>query len=148
MTTGHSFAQWSWGDPAECTRRSDAASADPARCEKLEPLATGPSYTRRRLRDLGLTGVEVAAFRTRMRTVPAPAPPMPARPASMLNQIFYFFGHRWIYDVDELRYALSPAGCDPVAGPVRACGVGERPDIAALDLPVRDDETIYIEVSG
>jgi predicted SAM-dependent methyltransferase len=256
VASGHPFSDWSWGNPDECTRRLDGIRAESARCEKLEAVAVEPVFTRRRLFDLGVTGVEFAAFRTRhpsglaadfvqvrsertatdpgrvfvldgesyfielditaplpfeagcldwvyaehliehvslddgiswlsevhrvlapggllrlttpdlrgyvrsyldggffaehrerMRTVLAPAPPMPGRPAFMLNQIFHFFGHRWIYDVEELRYALSRAGFDPDAVRVCAFAKGRRPDIAALDLPVRNDETIYIEVA-
>jgi predicted SAM-dependent methyltransferase len=252
-----SVRDWSWGNPAECTRMLDAVRADSARCLKLEAMAVGPPFTRKELTDLGISGVEFAAFRTRhpdglaadfvevrseheatergrlfrldgesyfvelditqplpfeagsldwvyaehliehvtldagivwlaevrralapggllrlttpdlrryarsyldggffaehrqrMRTVLAPAPPMPDRPAFMLNQIFHFFGHRWIYDADELRYALGRAGFDAAAMRVCAFGVGERSDVAALDQPVRDDETLYVEVRG
>ncbi|WP_117209538.1 class I SAM-dependent methyltransferase [Allorhizocola rhizosphaerae] len=76
------------------------------------------------------------------------APPMPARGAFMLNQIFYLYGHRWIFDFDELKHALARAGFDP--GEVRACAFrdGARPDVAQLDLMIRNDETLYVEATA
>ncbi len=56
--------------------------------------------------------------RDRMIEVLTPAPLMPARPAFMVNQIFNFYGHRWIYDADELRYVLASAG---FASAMRVC---------------------------
>lgn len=71
--------------------------------------------------------------------------PMPARRAFMINQIFYHFGHRWIYDADELRFVLGEAGFD--AEQITLCGfrTGTRPDVADLDTSMRSDESIYIE---
>lgn len=88
-----------------------------------------------------------AEHRRRMRTVLAPAPAMPERPAFMVNQIFSFYGHRWIYDADELRYALTRAGFEPTA--IRVCSFarGQREDVAALDSAARSDETLYVEVT-
>ena len=71
---------------------------------------------------------------------------MPERRAFLLNQIFYLYGHRWIYDLDELRHALGRAGFDPDAVRERAYRDGDRPDIAQLDQTFRNDETIYVEV--
>ena len=72
-------------------------------------------------------------------------PPMPARRAFMVNQIFYHFGHRWIYDAEELRYVLGEAGF--AAEGITVCGfrAGARPDIADLDTSMRSDESIYVE---
>jgi predicted SAM-dependent methyltransferase len=74
-------------------------------------------------------------------------PTMPERPAFMLNQLFYLYGHRWLYDLDELRHSLARAG---FASPVRACAFGEgaRADVAALDTVFRRLETIYVEVTA
>jgi predicted SAM-dependent methyltransferase len=256
VTNGYSFPRWIWDDPDECTRRLDGVRAEGAWCEKLEPLEGRPPFTRSYLRDLGITGIEFAAFKTahssglgadhlpvrsdnsvtepgrmyrldgesyfteldisaaipfesgccdwvyaehlvehvtpdaairwltevrrilapggllrlttpdlrkyvsgylggegffaehreRMIEVLAPAPRMPERPAFMLNQIFSFYGHRWIYDADELRYVLYRAGFAPAA--VRMCSFrhGARDDVAALDSAVRNDETLYVEV--
>jgi predicted SAM-dependent methyltransferase len=87
-----------------------------------------------------------ADHRNRMVDVLAPAPLMPQRRAFMINQIFYFYGHRWIYDTDELRYVLSRAGFDPATVRLRSFRHGARDDIAALDSDIRNDETLYIEV--
>lgn len=72
-------------------------------------------------------------------------PPMPDRRAFMVNQIFYLYGHRWIYDHDELRYALTQAGYDPDRVTAREFRVGHRRDVADLDTVFRSDETIYME---
>lgn len=75
-----------------------------------------------------------------------PIPEMPDRRAFMLNQIFAFYGHRWIYDYDEIVYALSSAGY--ASENVRLCEFrdGARSDVAALDREERRDESIYVEV--
>ncbi|MFE4604024.1 methyltransferase domain-containing protein [Kitasatospora indigofera] len=72
-------------------------------------------------------------------------PPMPDRPAFLVNQIFRYYGHQWIYDLDELRHVLTRAGFE--AGQVRECAYrqGVRPDVADLDTAFRTDETIYVE---
>jgi hypothetical protein len=75
-------------------------------------------------------------------------PPMPERKAFMFNQLFYLYGHRWIYDRDELRHVLSRAGFDQAAFRVCDFRQGERPDVAELDTTFRRDETIYVEVTA
>jgi SAM-dependent methyltransferase len=70
----------------------------------------------------------------------------PRRPAFMLNQIFFLWEHRWIYDLEELRHVAALAGFDPGAVAERAYGEGEVPEMAALDLPPRRDETVYVEI--
>ncbi|HEU5356553.1 MAG TPA: methyltransferase domain-containing protein [Actinocrinis sp.] len=72
-------------------------------------------------------------------------PPMPARRAFMVNQIFYHFGHRWIYDEEELRFVLGEAGFEAENIAVRSFRTGARPDVADLDTSMRSDESIYIE---
>jgi predicted SAM-dependent methyltransferase len=74
-------------------------------------------------------------------------PPMPERPAFMVNQIFFLYGHRWIYDDDELRYALAQAGYDPELVTLQSFRKGQRQDVAALDTVFRSDESIYIEAT-
>jgi hypothetical protein len=73
-------------------------------------------------------------------------PPMPPRRAFMFNQLFYLYGHRWLYDFEELRYALATAGF--AADDVRRCTFrqGARPDVADLDRVLRNDESLYVEV--
>lgn len=255
MEKESSSKPWNWNDPAECTTRLDGARAETAVCEKLEVIADDAPFSGRRLRALGVTGLEFAAFRSthpsglaadyvpiacsgeetglrqiyrvdseysflradiseelpfedhsvewvyaehliehvtldraiawlqelkrilvhggllrlttpdlvryatnylnddgffsehrdRMLDALTPAPRMPPRPAFMLNQIFYFYGHRWIYDLEELRYALVSAGFE--SDQIRQCAFGEgaQPQIAGLDRPIRNDETLYIE---
>ncbi len=72
-------------------------------------------------------------------------PAMPERRAFMFNQIFFLFEHRWMYDLDELRYVLSEAGFDPAAMVECSYREGSRDDVANLDTILRTDETLYIE---
>jgi len=86
-----------------------------------------------------------ARHRRRLRTLRV-GPPMPERRAFMINQIFYHFGHRWIYDEAELRHALSTAGFGSDCVVTRHdFQTGIRADVAALDTSFRRDETLYIE---
>jgi predicted SAM-dependent methyltransferase len=87
-----------------------------------------------------------ATHRRRMRAAGV-GPPMPARHAFMFNQLFYLYGHRWIYDLEEIRYVLSRAGFDPVTVRAHAFREGGRRDVAELDRVLRKDETIYVEVT-
>ena len=255
-TEAESFPGWDWNDPDGLAPRMEAVTESIARCEKLEALPGRVPVSRRDFLDLGLSGIEFAAFRTAhseglgtdlvgvrspeaatepgtvylvdgasrftqldicdplpfeddcvdwvyaehlIEHVPMPAaigwltevrrilapggvlrittpdlrnyaaayvsdggffakhrrrlrmmrlgPPMPERKAFMVNQIFYLYGHRWIYDLEELRYVLSAAGFDPAA--VRRCAFreGERKDVSDLDVAFRSDETIYVEVT-
>lgn len=257
MSAETGFPGWDWNDPDGLTPRMEAFSVDVARCERLEPLDGGLPLTRKDFLDLGVTGIEFAAFKTKhssglgtdlaelrspdattepgrvyrvdgeryftqldickplpfaddcvdwvyaehlIEHVPLPAaiswlaevrrvlvpggllrittpdlrryaeayvedggffakhrrrlrlmrlgPPMPARKAFMFNQIFYLYGHRWIYDLDEIRYALSEAGF--ASESVRLCAFqqGAKQDIADLDVTFRSDETIYVEVTA
>jgi SAM-dependent methyltransferase len=255
------FHEWNWEDPAAASERMWEMLVDLAQCEKLEAVAEGPSFGPALLRDLGVTGIEFAAWKTShpaglgadlvgLRTVgaaphsatepgriyrvdgqylftqldicqPLPfadntlewvyaehliehvslteaigwlrevrrilapgglfrvttpdlrryvesygradglftqhrfraaaarfGPRMPARDAFMFNQLFFLWGHRWIYDFDELCYALASAGFD--AGAVGLCSYrrGSRPDVAGLDQRFRNDETIYVEATA
>ncbi|WP_432897411.1 hypothetical protein ACQP1S_19495 [Micromonospora matsumotoense] len=83
--------------------------------------------------------------RQRLMRLGASPQDIPQRPAFMLEQMLQFHGHRWIYDLDELRYALTIAGFDPEAVTVRSFGAGAVPDVATLDREVRNDETMYVE---
>lgn len=87
-----------------------------------------------------------ATHRRRMRAAGV-GPPMPPRPAFMFNQLFYLYGHRWIYDLAELTHVLTRAGFAQDA--VRRCGFrsGARADVAELDRVLRKDETMYVEVT-
>ncbi|GAA3456309.1 class I SAM-dependent methyltransferase [Dactylosporangium matsuzakiense] len=79
------------------------------------------------------------------RALTGVAPAMPARGAFMFNQLFYVYGHRWLYDREELTYALTEAGFDADGITVRAYREGAVPDVADLDQVLRNDETIYVE---
>jgi hypothetical protein len=72
-------------------------------------------------------------------------PTMPDRRAFMMNLVFYYWGHRWIYDFAELCYALTQAGFSPIS--IRPCSFREaiRPEVAQLDRPHRRHETLYVE---
>jgi predicted SAM-dependent methyltransferase len=75
-------------------------------------------------------------------------PPMPARKAFMFNQIFYLYGHRWLYDEPELRYALTKAGFTPATIQLTTFQEGTRQDVANLDMSFRTDETMYVEATA
>lgn len=94
-----------------------------------------------------VTGDSFFARHRRRLSMMRVGPPMPERPAFMFNQLFYLYGHRWLYDLDELRYALARAG---FASTVQACAFGEgaQADVAALDRVFRSLETIYVEVTA
>ena len=89
-----------------------------------------------------------AEHRRRLHTRSAGSPDMPARKAYILNQIFYLWGHRWIYDLDELRYALTRAGFREST--ITRCTFrrGERADVAMLDRASRKHETMYVEAEA
>lgn len=90
-------------------------------------------------------GRRLAEHRRRLVRLGAPPQELPDRPAFWVNQIFQFHGHRWIYDHEELRYALRQAGF-PANGVVdRPFREGAVPAMAMLDRAVRDDETLYVE---
>ncbi len=75
-------------------------------------------------------------------------PAMPTRRAFMVNQIFGFWGHRWIYDFDELVHVLVEAGFATDAVTRRAFSASAIAEVGALDSEVRQDETIYVEVTA
>jgi len=71
--------------------------------------------------------------------------PLESRRAFMVNQIFRFHGHQWIYDFDELRYVLGLAGFPAESIAERAFREGVIPEVASMDRAFRRAETIYIE---
>ncbi len=74
-----------------------------------------------------------------------PNPP-PRRRAWMVNQIFHYFGHQWIYDFDELVHAASAAGFDPARIAQMEYRTGLREEVSMMDSPLREDETLYVEI--
>lgn len=95
----------------------------------------------------GGKGGFLAKHRRRLQVMKV-GPAMPQRRAFMFNQLFYLYGHRWIFDEQELAHTLTAAGFDPAGIAVRAFQDGARPDVARLDLSFRSDETIYIEATA
>lgn len=75
-------------------------------------------------------------------------PSMPNRRAFMVNQIFAFYGHQWIYDYEELEFALMSAGFDAGRIHRREFQEGIRGDVARLDQSARRDETLYVEAQA
>jgi predicted SAM-dependent methyltransferase len=80
------------------------------------------------------------AFRGREQEVPA-------RPAGMLNQIFYFWQHNWIFDFDELRFAAERAGFDPAGVTRWRFRDSAVPELEELDIPERAAESLYVELT-
>jgi predicted SAM-dependent methyltransferase len=64
----------------------------------------------------------------------------------MVNQIFRFFGHQWIYDLDEIRAVASEAGFEPDAITECSFQQGRLADVAKLDQSGHSDESLYVEI--
>ncbi|MFJ9518582.1 methyltransferase domain-containing protein [Kitasatospora sp. NPDC101801] len=248
------FSDWDWENPETLAVRMDEFSAGVAGCEKLEPISGTLPHSHQDFLDLGLTGIEFAAFKTAhpnglgtditaltspeastepgtlyrvdgercftqldisrplpfadasvdwvyaehlIEHVPLPValgwlrechrvlrpegvlrittpdlrryltsyvngdgflgkhrrrlsmlgfgPPMPERKAFLINQIFQYYGHQWIYDQEELEYVLGEAGFAPEEVQLCAYREGLHTEIADLDTAFRSDETIYVE---
>lgn len=71
--------------------------------------------------------------------------PLPSRRAFMVNQIFRFYGHRWIYDLEELYYLFDKAGFSEDSVTVCSFREGSVREISDLDREWRREETIYVE---
>ena len=82
------------------------------------------------------------------RALTGVAPNMPLRGAFMFNQLFYVYGHRWIYDLEELAARADRGRVRPEGITVRAYREGARQDVADLDQVLRNDESIYIEATA
>jgi predicted SAM-dependent methyltransferase len=69
------------------------------------------------------------------------------RRAFIVNKIFYGWGHKWMYDFDELRHAAVAAGFR--AGDVtrHAFREGSDPELAAFDLGEHSFESLYVEIA-
>jgi len=72
--------------------------------------------------------------------------PLPRRRAWMVNQIFRYFGHQWIYDIDEIVHAASAAGFDPARIAQKEYQSGTLEAVFMMDSPLREDETLYVEI--
>jgi predicted SAM-dependent methyltransferase len=70
---------------------------------------------------------------------------VPDRRGWMLNDIFYGWKHRWIYDFEELKYALVAAGFDPETVVERKFADSAVEEVGALDGEGRGFQTLYVE---
>ena len=75
------------------------------------------------------------------------APDVSERGGWMLNQIFYQWGHKWIYDLEEIRHVAGRAGFDPQSAVERSFRQGADLEVAALDREWRSDESLYVEIT-
>ena len=64
----------------------------------------------------------------------------------MVNQIFYAWGHRWLYEFEELRSAATEAGFGRDAVRLAAFRESAVPEMAAMDQERRNDESLYVEL--
>jgi predicted SAM-dependent methyltransferase len=71
---------------------------------------------------------------------------VPKSRAWMVNQIFYAWGHRWIYDFDELRTVAVEAGFRQSAVHGATFRQSSVPEMAAMDQERRCDESLYVEL--
>ena len=71
---------------------------------------------------------------------------VPQRRAWMVNQIFRFFEHQWIYDFDEIIHAAVSAGFDREKIFREEFQSGLLENVPMLDWPERNDETLYVEM--
>lgn len=67
------------------------------------------------------------------------------RPTFMLNQVFKLWGHKWLYDFDELRHALGKAGFDEDTIEERGFRDSQAPDLVGMDIPWRSHGSLYVE---
>lgn len=72
---------------------------------------------------------------------------VPGRPAWMLNQIFSFWGHKWLYDPDEVRTVATAAGFSPKDVVEVSYRKSQAAALSTLDLEVRSDESMYLEIT-
>ncbi|MER7003931.1 hypothetical protein ABT297_12915 [Dactylosporangium sp. NPDC000555] len=138
---------WNWEDPQELEGTIDLFTEDLARVGKLSPELSAAVLDRSHFDRLGLTGIEFAAFKTaHPQALGTDLVSLTAADGtrSGAGQVY----HRWLYDFEELRHALTSAGFAEDAIVVRAFREGARPDVADLDQVLRNDETIYIEVTA
>jgi len=71
---------------------------------------------------------------------------VPKRKAWMMNQIFSEWGHRWIYDFEEVVYAAARAGFSKEHIVRRQYREGSCPTLSQMDREFRKDESLYVEL--
>ncbi|MGA5820139.1 hypothetical protein ACPC54_20010 [Kitasatospora sp. NPDC094028] len=113
------FPGWDWDHPDDLAVRLDEFSADVATCKELTAHPGPLPRTHAEFTEIGVTGIEFAAFRT-------------AHPAGLGT------------DLATLRgpdAATEPGTLYRVDGDRQ----GACPEVADLDTAFRTDETIYVE---
>jgi SAM-dependent methyltransferase len=68
------------------------------------------------------------------------------RPAFLVNQIFRMWGHKWIYDFDEIKFIGQEADFSPDSIGETSFQQGAVRDVYLLDHPWHNDETLYVEL--
>lgn len=73
---------------------------------------------------------------------------VPDRPAWLVNQIFQLYGHKHIYDFDELVFTANLAGFS--TNLARNCQYNSSAlqELADLDREIRNDESLYVELES
>jgi predicted SAM-dependent methyltransferase len=94
----------------------------------------------------GLSPKVVRRQREQVGEPPEDLDHLPDRPAWMFNQIFRFWAHRWVYDLEEVRHFAARAGFGPECVTECAFRRGREPRVAALDYR-SSDETLYVEIA-
>lgn len=84
--------------------------------------------------------------RKEMEKVDAGKPWVTGRRAWMVNQIFQYYGHQWIYDFEEIVHAASTAGFDPARIVQKDFQSGDVEEVFALDSATRRVESLYVEM--
>lgn len=63
--------------------------------------------------------------------------------AERINIAFREWGHRWLYDAEELERRLKQAGCKHIS----QCKLGESTHQSLRGLEIRDESTLIMEVT-
>ncbi len=87
-----------------------------------------------------------AEHRKRLAQVKALGGEAPTRRAWMVNQIFFKWEHCWLYDFEEIRHVAVQAGFPADQVVEYGFQQGSVEEVAQLDLPVHNDESIYVEL--
>lgn len=87
-----------------------------------------------------------AEHRRRLAQMSALDGDAPTRRAWMVNQIFFKWGHRWLYDFEEIRHVAVQAGFPADHVVEYGFQQGSVDEVAQLDLPIHNDESVYVEL--
>ncbi|MBF0439866.1 MAG: methyltransferase domain-containing protein [Magnetococcales bacterium] len=69
----------------------------------------------------------------------------PRNRAFMFNQLFYLWGHQWIYDFEDLSLLIEQAGFPTSSIQRCAFQEGKIADLENLDHPSRQADGLYVE---